>query len=166
MRLHIAGQANLKRDARCVDLIAQRLIFEESRRVADARGAALMYRLPDRLRAVALARMTGTGEPVGARVRERLGMQRGWMPGLATGEIEADDASIPKLDRQPGEVEGGGGRQVTQRTDEDASHDVMLAFGACSVDVRRALRERGASPRPTFVSRVRGRGRRWSSLRR
>lgn len=129
VRLHVAREADLEGDARVVHLGGERRVLEQSRGVADARGAAGVDRLPDRPRAVPLTRMAGAGEAVRLRVAERLGMVGGRVADLPSREVETDDPLVLVVDREAREVERRRRRQVPQRADEHSGDDVVVALG-------------------------------------
>ena len=94
MRLHVARETDLERDAPIVHVLRERLVLEQPRRVADAMRATQMHGLTHRRRIRALAGMTRARQVVLARIRKRRGVQPRRIAQLSACQIEAHDAAL------------------------------------------------------------------------
>ena len=96
-------------------------VVDDPDAVAEPLGAAELDGLPDRCRAERLAGVDREVEVLPLQVLEGLEVS-GWrIPGLATGDVEADDPVVPVPDRQLGDLGGVGvgAHRREQRADRE-----------------------------------------------
>jgi hypothetical protein len=139
VRLQVARQADLERDAAVGDVLTQLAHvplavldlgsemasrLEQVGAMADAIGVQIGDGLEDALRAVGLAGVHGLLEEVLLGVAEGFGVIHGRVAGLFTRQVETDDGQavfVARDDRRPGELERGvakdlfGGRSGARR---------------------------------------------------
>ena len=94
VRLHVARETDLERDAPVVHVLRERLVLDQTRGVTDAVGAADVHGIAHGRRVGAFAGVTGAREIVLAGIVERRRVHRRGVAELAAGEIEADDAAM------------------------------------------------------------------------
>src|SRR5262245_17377953 len=97
VRLHVARQTNLERDATVVHVLRERFVFDEASRMADSVRATDVDGLAHGRSAVAFTGVTGACELVLARVRERRSVYGCRVSRLGTCEIERNHALVPMV---------------------------------------------------------------------
>ena len=105
VRVQVAGETHLERDAALHDIIEQGGILTQPGAVADTLRAALVQRLMNRVRPVPFPSMAGAGHPVRRGVLERRRMLPRGMSPLGAREIERHHARAPVLRRRARQLE-------------------------------------------------------------
>ncbi len=102
-------------------------VVDDPHAVAEPVGAAERDGLVDGRQTERLTGVNREAGVVASHVLERVEMPRRRVPGLGTGDVEADDALVAEPDRQLGDLEGP--RRVPHRGDQ-AAHGDAATLGA------------------------------------
>src|SRR6266516_6857590 len=105
MSVEIRREAHLERHAVLDHVLEQRAVLPQARAVPDPPGATIVQGLPDRVRAVSFARVTGARYVVLRRVGERPCMVTRREAPLGSSEVEPDDARGAVLHRGTRQLE-------------------------------------------------------------
>ena len=125
--LHVAGQAQLHRDAAIVHPGHQVGILDQVRAVPDAVGPAVVQRLVDRGRPEGLARMDRDVDVVVQDVQAGLDVVLGRIVLLGARQVEADHAAPLPANGQFGQLEARSRRNVADAADDLTADDAVLA---------------------------------------
>ena len=99
--LHVRARADLQVDACRGEVLDQPRVFDAADAVADARGAEVLERLPDAVRAARLAGVRGAMEAAVDGVAECIDVRIDRKARLVAGDVEGDDASSAEALDQP-----------------------------------------------------------------